>query len=389
MPRLPLLFLAILALLGAIWAGLLRIGWGWASLHATLATAHGPLMVSAFLGTVISLERAVALETTVLDTVTLGPATPDGGAGSSPLRRRAAYLVPALSALGGLLLLTGLSWMWAGRLLAAASVGLVFLFALIVRRHPAIYTVTMALGAVAWLGGNLLAVAGRPLYAVAPWWIAFLVLTIAGERLELSRVLRLSRGALILFSVGAGLLVAGVLVSLWNYGIGVRLVGLGLLGLSVWLLFYDIARRNLRRAGLTRYIAYCLFGGYFWLATGGALWLVYGGVPAGPIYDAILHSVFLGFVFAMIFGHAPLIFPAILSRPMAYSPIFYLPLIALHLTLTLRLVGDLLSILAWRQWGGLLNGVTLLLFLLVTVMALWKGHERNTADRRPFAGDRS
>ena len=41
MPRLPLLFLAILSLLGAIWAGLLRIGWGWPSLHAALAAAHG------------------------------------------------------------------------------------------------------------------------------------------------------------------------------------------------------------------------------------------------------------------------------------------------------------------------------------------------------------
>ncbi len=381
MPRLPLLFLAILALLGAIWAGLLRIGWGWPTWHEALTAAHGPLMVSAFLGTVISLERAVALESTALDSVTLGTAAPDGAASRSPLRRRAAYLVPALAALGGLLLLSGLSWTWAGRLLALASGGLVVLFALIVRRHPALYTGTMALGAVAWLGGNLLVVAGRPLYAVAPWWVAFLVLTIAGERLELSRVLRLSRGVLALFAVGAGLLVAGVVGSLWNYDVGVRLAGLGLVGLAAWLLFYDIARRNLRRTGLTRYIAYCLFGGYFWLATGGALWLVYGGVLAGPIYDAILHSVFLGFVFAMIFGHAPLIFPAILRRPMRYSPAFYLPLITLHLSLLLRVAGDLLTNPTWRQWGGLLNGITLLLFLGVTGMALGAGSRPPTADR--------
>ncbi len=381
MPRLPLLFLAILALLGAIWAGLLRIGWGWPSLHAALAAAHGPLMVSAFLGTVISLERAVALETTLTETVTLGPAMPDVPSGRSTLRRRAAYLVPALAALGGLLLLSGLSWTLAGWVLAAASLGLVILFALIVRRHPALYTVTMALGAVAWLGGNLLAVAGRPLYAVAPWWVAFLVLTIAGERLELSRVLRPSRGALALFAVGMGLLVAGVVGSLWNYDLGVRLAGLGLVGLAAWLLVFDIARRNLRRTGLTRYIAYCLFTGYFWLAIGGALWVIYGGVPAGLIYDAILHSIFLGFVFAMIFGHAPLIFPAILRRPMAYSPTFYLPLIALHLSLLLRVAGDLLNNPTWRQWGGLLNGVTLLLFLGVVGMALRRGKRELTADR--------
>lgn len=381
MPRLPLLLLAILALLGAIWAGLLRIGWGWPTWQVALAAAHGPLMVSAFLGTVISLERAVALEG--VGSLTLEAAAPDGATpGGLALRRRAAYLVPALAALGGLLLLTGLSWTGAGWLLAAASLGLVVLFALIVRRHPALYTGTMALGAVAWLGGNLLAVAGRPLFAVAPWWVAFLVLTIAGERLELSRVLRLSRGTLSLFAVGAGLLVAGVVASLWNYDVGVRLAGLGLVGLAAWLLVFDIARRNLRRTGLTRYIAFCLFGGYFWLASGGALWLIYGGVPAGLVYDAILHSVFLGFVFAMIFGHAPLIFPAILRRPMTYSPAFYLPLIALHLSLALRLAGDLLANPTWRQWGGLLNGVTLLLFLVVTGMALRAGRRPSAAEDR-------
>lgn len=379
MPRLPLLFLAILALLGAIWAGLLRIGWGWPTWHAALTAAHGPLMVSAFLGTVISLERAVALETLAVESVTLAAAAPNGALAGRSMRRHAAYLVPALAALGGLLLLSGLSWTWAGRLLAAASLGLVVLFALIVHHDPALYTGTMALGAVAWLGGNLLAVAGRPLYVVAPWWVAFLVLTIAGERLELSRVLRLSRGALALFAVGMGLLVAGVVGSLWNFDLGVRLAGLGLVGLAAWLLFYDIARRNLRRTGLTRYIAFCLFTGYFWLAIGGGLWLVYGGVPAGLIYDAILHSVFLGFVFAMIFGHAPLIFPAILRRPMTYSPAFYLPLIALHLSLALRIAGDLLTNPTWRQWGGLLNGVTLLLFLGVVGASLRK--RPPTADR--------
>ena len=88
----------------------------------------------------------------------------------------------------------------------------------------------------------------------------------------------------------------------------------------------------------------CLFGGYVWLAAGGLLWLVYGGVMAGPIYDAVLHAVFLGFVFAMIFGHAPLIFPSVLGRPMAYLPAFYGPLVVLHASLILRIASDLLNI---------------------------------------------
>ncbi|CUS01978.2 conserved membrane protein of unknown function [Candidatus Promineifilum breve] len=354
MIRFPLLLLAIVALLFAIWAGLLRMGWVWPPVQPDLAAAHGPLMVSAFLGTVIGLERAVALN------------------------KRWAYLVPLLSALGGLLLIVGLSWTWAGRLLGLASLGLVVLFVLIVRQHATIYTWTMAAGSVAWLAGNILGLMGRPLYAVAPWWVAFLVLTIAGERLELSRVLRHSRRTIALFTLGVALFLAGIIGSLVSYDLGVRLTGLGMLALAAWLVVYDIARRNLRRDGLTRFIAWCLFSGYFWLAAGGALWLVYGGVMAGPIYDAILHSVFLGFVFAMIFGHAPLIFPSILGRPMAYLPAFYLPLVALHLSLALRVISDLFNFVTLRQWGGLLNGVTLLLFLGITALGLARG----AADRR-------
>ena len=56
MTRLPLLALGIVALLAGIWAGLLRVGWAWPTWQATLAAAHGPLMVSAFLGTVIGLS---------------------------------------------------------------------------------------------------------------------------------------------------------------------------------------------------------------------------------------------------------------------------------------------------------------------------------------------
>ena len=349
MTRLPLLALAILALLAGIWAGLLRMGWAWPTWQAALAAAHGPLMVSAFLGTVIGIERAIALN------------------------HRAAYLGPLLTALGGLVLLSGLSWTWGGRLLLVGSVGLAAVFGVIVRRHTAVYTVTMAVGAAAWLVGNGLWLAGRPIYAVVPWWVAFLVLTIAGERLELSRVLRLSRRVIGLFAGAAGVFLAGVLLSVWAYDAGVRLAGLGLVLLAAWLLRFDLARRNVRLSGLTRFIAVCLFGGYVWLGAGGALWLVYGGAPAGPVYDAILHAVFLGFVFAMIFGHAPLIFPSVLGRPMAYLPAFYGPLVVLHVSLIFRIAGDLLNIAPLRQWAGLLNGVALLLFLGFTALALGRG----------------
>lgn len=349
MSRFPLLALAIAAMLAGIWAGLLRIGWTWPTWQPALAAAHGPLMVSAFLGTVISLERAVALN------------------------RRIVFIVPVLGVLGGLLLMAGFSWVWGLRFLLAASIGLVVLFGLIVRQHPAIYTATMAAGAAAWLVASVLLVAGRPIFAAVPWWVAFLVLTIAGERLELDRVLRLSPAVTRLFVAVVTVFMAGVILSIWRYDAGVRLAGLGLVLLAAWLLRYDVARRNIRRTGLTRFIAVCLFSGYFWLAAGGLMWLAYGGVMAGPVYDAILHAVFLGFVFAMIFGHAPLIFPSVLGRPMAYLPAFYAPLIMLHASLILRVAGDLFHVTPLRRWGALLNGLALLLFLAFTVLALGRG----------------
>ena len=91
--------------------------------------------------------------------------------------------------------------------------------------------------------------------------------------------------------------------------------------------------------------------------------LVYGGIPAGPVYDAMLHSIFLGFVFAMIFGHAPIIFPAVLGVDIQYHPRLYTPLILLHASLILRVGGELQGFGGARLWGGLLNVLAVLLYL--------------------------
>jgi hypothetical protein len=96
----------------------------------------------------------------------------------------------------------------------------------------------------------------------------------------------------------------------------------------------------------------------------------YAGATAGPFYDAAMHSVFLGFVFAMIFAHAPIVFPAVLSIPMQYTARFYIPLVLLHGTLLARVSGNLFGWWEGRLWGGLLNAATILLFLLTTVTAL-------------------
>jgi hypothetical protein len=140
----------------------------------------------------------------------------------------------------------------------------------------------------------------------------------------------------------AATLFAGALLPLFDPNWGARLIGLALLGFSLWFLKNDLATRNIRHPNpLTRYIASCLFAGFLWLAAGGLLLLYFGALYAGPVYDAALHAVFVGFVISMIFGHAPIIFPAILGAPINYRPTFYVQLILLHLSLLLRIVGDL------------------------------------------------
>ncbi len=77
------------------------------------------------------------------------------------------------------------------------------------------------------------------------------MLTIAGERLELSRFLPVSRADRAAFLAAVGLFAAGLLLALAAFDMGARLSGLGLLVLSFWLLRHDIARRAVRKAGLT------------------------------------------------------------------------------------------------------------------------------------------
>jgi hypothetical protein len=150
--------------------------------------------------------------------------------------------------------------------------------------------------------------------------------------------------------------------------------------MALWLLKQDIARRTVRQGGLTRFIAVCLLSGYFWLAVGGSIIAVAGQLqPAAPAYDAALHALLLGFVFAMVFGHAPIIFPSVLRVAVPYRAVFYGPLVVLQVSLLLRLAGDAGAQPAWQRGGGLLAALALLMFVAVTAGAVARGRMRGAA----------
>lgn len=350
--RMPFMALGGLSLLAALWAGLIRLGWPLPVVASTVPPHHGPLMVAGFLGTVIGLERAVAL------------------------RRRWPYGAPLLAGLGGLALLVGLPVHVGHGLTAAGSVFLIAVFAGLYRRQPALYLATMGLGAVAWLVGTLLWHGGAPLYRVAPWWIGFLVLTIAGERLELSRLLSLSAFRRAGFVMANAVFVLGLLAGLFIADLGIRLSGIGLVALALWLLGHDIAWRTLRQPGLPRYMAACMLSGYVWLGVGGLLWLGFADLfTAGPRYDAMLHSIFVGFVFSMIFGHAPIILPSVLGIALPFRNAFYGHLALLHLSSLIRVGGDLTVWMPAAKWSGLANVLAILLFLANSVRAVRLGQK--------------
>ncbi len=350
--RLPLLFLGMLALVVGVLAGLARLALDVPAAAATQASAHGALMIAAFLGTVISLERAVAL------------AASDG---NWP------YLAPLAAGLGGVVLLLGGPTLAAQLLFVGAGALLLLGSGLLLRRQPAMHLATLALGAGAWLVGNLAWLAGGALVLAVPWWMAFLVLTIAGERLELTRFLPPSPAARHLFADIVAVLLFGPVVAFWRPDIGLGLFAAALVVLALWLLRQDIARRNLRETGLTRYIAVCLLAGYAWLAAGGLLGMADGFAPGSPLRDAALHAVFLGFVFSMIFGHAPIIFPAVARVRIPYHPVFYLPLAALHASLLARLAGDLAGAHALSRAAGVANALALLLFIATMLASVARG----------------
>lgn len=336
--------LAMLALAGALVGGLVRIGWAVPAAPAVLSGLHGPLLVSGFLGTLIGIERGMAL----------------GGV---------AYLPPLLTALGALALVAVAPGGSGPLLLTAGSAGALAVMAHLFRRTPKIFLGTMTAGVGAWLVGNALWAAGWPVHRVVTWWMGFLVLVIAGERQELTRIVPRPASSRTIFVVAAAVLVAGLVVGTRAADAGMHVTGAGFIALAAWLARHDIARRTIRERGLPRFMAAALLTGYAWLALGGILALRYGAVVAGPHYDALLHTVFVGFVFSMIFAHAPVIFPSVLQRPVAYRPTFWIHLGLLHAGLALRIAGDLWLSVAARRWGGLLNAVVVVIFLANTVAA--------------------
>lgn len=333
-----LMFLAAIGLLTGLYAGLIRLGFMPEAHHPVSPLAHGPLMINGFLGTLIGLERAAALD------------------------KKWAFIGPFFMAVSTVLLLTG--WQIPGEWsLILGSVGITAVMIFLYQMHPKTYHLIMALGAGTLLVGNLFYASGFPIYSFVGWWAAFPMLTIFGERLELNRIMRPSKQAQHVF---VGLIIgwiAGLVITHFDRAVGWRIASIMLIGVSGWLIQYDVARRTIKSATWTRYSAVCLLSGYGWLILAGLFGLWYGFPTAGPLYDGLLHMMFVGFVFSMIFAHASVIIPSLSGKMIPWHGYFYLPLILLHGFLGIRVLGDLLLAPTVRTIGSHGNVLAIVLFL--------------------------
>lgn len=334
--RIVFLLPAGVALLAALNAGILLL-----NIPAPVnrwADLHGVLMVIGFLGTLIAMERAVAL------------------------RQPLGYLAPALLGAGAASLLTPLPMSLGQLFFIDGALALCLLYGVLWRRSRDVLVLVQGLGALHLVIATILWLV-VPVSTLVPWFVGFLVLTITAERVELARIHMPPHGANVLVVATTALTVSITAALFWP-DLAVRVTGTILLVTVLWLLQHDVARAGIRREGLPRFAATALLGGYAWLLIAAICWLVFGHHTSGFAYDATVHAVMLGFAMSMVMAHAPIILPAVLRRPLPYRAMMWVPLGLLHAGLMLRvLIGDLFQMTVLWQIGGVLTVLALLVFL--------------------------
>ena len=329
-----------LAMLAGLNAALLLVGVAAPVRSERLGDLHGMLMVGGFLGTLIAMERAVAL------------------------RHPLGYLAPGLLGLGALALISPAPVQLGQLLLVDGGIAFVAVYAALWRRNHDDVVVVELLGAVHLTVAALLWLR-VDIPWLMPWLVGFLVLTICAERVELARLAMPTTGGRTLVLHAVALTVALVL-TLVSAEAGARATGLVIASLVVWLVRHDVARRTIRTTGLPRFSAGALLGGYAWLLLAAITWVLAGAQTEGALYDLVIHAVMLGFALSMVMAHAPIILPAVLKRPLPYRPVMWIPLVLMHMGLAVRIfAGDFAGLRTLWQIGSVTNIVALLLFFAI------------------------
>lgn len=328
---------ALLSLLLGIIAGWQRVNWDIPV--ANLAGDHGALMTGSFIGTLICIERSIT---------------------NKNYWWRILPLVNGASIVLFIFQQAQLAYVF----LTLGSAGLLVLMCSHLKTSFSLSQVVLILGAFAWLTGNLTLLNQHAYPVAVKWWMLFLLWTILGERLELSRMLPSSVIKTATLYLVICINITGILLPF--HWFGNELLAISFILIPLWLYAFDMSRFAIRLKGQHRYSALLLMTGYGWLFTTG-LWLLFWP-DAAYAYDASLHSFFLGFVFSMIFAHIPIIFPGVFKLNISlYHPVLFVPFILFQSSLVVRIAGDAALKSELRKWGAMTNGIGILLFFVITL----------------------
>lgn len=345
-------------------AGLLRLGAHSLSINAELGSLHGPLMIFGFLGTVIGLERAVALQ--------------------SDQRRVWAYIAPLLAALGGacsILLTTGhapafvvsMSQQWGPRIIPGTlwTFGMLALagiyLTVLVKRVATSAVYVELISAVVGACGAALWTRGFAIPLIVHWWLVYVVLTIYAERLELAHIVMSNSGTDRRILIESAALALTLPLTLLAPSWGLPIMGVTLLIMTADMAWHDVARRLVRTSGVPRFSAAAMLAGYSYAGVASVVWLMAQDPTAGYVYDLVVHAVTIGCVMSMIIAHAPIIIPSLIHRDVPYHPIMWLILLLLHIALAFRVFGASHEIETVWRFGGTMGSVVVVVFVASTV----------------------
>lgn len=340
------LFLAFagISLLLGLGAGLSLLGLIVPRPFEARAIEHGPLMVFGFVAGAIVMERTVATKTWW------------------------AWAAPACHTAGVIFLIAG-----APRQVTAATFCLSFLtlaacYFLIYRRQPTLEVVIQASGTIGIICAVVQWAIAGDFEPAMPLAAVFVLATIIGERVELARLKISQSNADVTLTALVLALMAASLACMAAPDLGLAIMGALFLIIAGVAVRVDAAVNLVRSRGLPRFSAACMLAAYGWLAVTGILWIASGVLPGELVYDAAVHAVFIGFTLSMIFAHAPVILPAVIHRALPYHSALYVPVLAVHLGLIVRIVSDTQSFIPGHQVGGVINVVGILGFFITAVI---------------------
>jgi hypothetical protein len=347
------MLLAIANLIAGMWSGLIRLGW---ELPLTsISVHHGAIMIGGFMTTLIALEKVI------------------------PLKRKLPFAVPVISALSFLINLpeffnVGLY------LLMAGSIGFFLIQAYYLKLYPKDLSIRLMLaGAACLIIGNAMLFQLRLYPAAFPWWTGFLLLIITAERLELSKFLPVTKSNKNLLVLFIMLYLVGLIIPF--HGSGKYLSGISMIAIAAWMLRHDVIRIAIKKEGLTRFSATALLTANVWLVIHGCFLFLTPDII--NIYDIVVHSFFIGYVFAMIFAHGPIILPGVLGfKYKPYHPILYLWLIVLQGSLIVRIVSDIILNSDIRKLSSVFSGIGILFYFITLIVLVVKSRIKSQGDQK-------